>query len=238
MARSVASKKLMVKKGQYIIKITLVISLFISSGCGREELNADYLIYNNDFENSDLTHLTGAKIFRFDENNILGNYNNEGFRLALNKIPEHDYIHISFDLYLHDSWDGNTNGVTPDFPDLWIMELDRDLNLKRADSHRFETTFSNGPCDSELCLYQSYPNNYPFLADPKTGTSFFTWGTCHYQSSQSGTMVINIQKTYPHSSNALTIDFYDRLYQPNVPNAKCDESWSLDNLQIRALTVK
>ncbi len=221
-------------------KTLLLVSLFSIGclGCSKDELVADVIIYSNDFESSDLTGLSGARIFRFDESNVLGNYNNDGFVLSLNDIPEHQYVHISFDLLLHDSWDGNANGFEPDFPDLWIMELNRGLNLKRTDSPKFETTFSNGPCDSQLCLYQSYPNNYPFLEPPKTGVSYFTWGICHFQFSQSGTMVINIQKTYAHTDKALTIDFYDQLYQPNAFDAKCDESWSLDNLQIRALKVK
>lgn len=228
---------------QKVIKKFLLISfniilISILTGCKEEELVADILLYENDFEAGDLSSLTGARVFRFDESNVLGNYNNEGFRLSLNEIPEHQYIHVSFDLLLHDSWDGNTNGFENDFPDLWIMEFNKDLNLKRTDYPKFETTFSNGPCDSELCLYQSYPNNYPFLSPPKVGTSYFTWGTCHFQFSQAGTMVINIQKTYPHNDKALTIDFYDRLYQPNVPDAKCDESWSLDNLKVSALIVE
>ena len=36
-------------------------------------------------------------------------------------------------------------------------------------------------------------------------------------------------------------DFYDELYQPNaidkngIPQQKCDESWSLDNLRVRVV---
>lgn len=220
--------------------VSLVILLLVSStiSCSQEELVGDTVIYSNNFEDSDLTNITGGKILSFNNSNVIGNYNNDGFRLNLMDIPDHQYVHISFDLLLHDSWDGNTNGLEPDAPDLWIMELNQGLNLQRVDNPKFETTFANGPCDSQLCLYQSFPNPYPFLAPPKTGISYFASGFCHFQSSETGTMVINIQKTYSHSDRALVIDFYDKLFQSNVTDPKCDESWSLDNLEVRALTVR
>ena len=41
--------------------------------------------------------------------------------------------------------------------------------------------------------------------------------------------------------NSIVVRFYDELYQPNaidkdgVPQQKCDESWSMDNIKIRIL---
>ena len=41
-----------------------------------------------------------------------------------------------------------------------------------------------------------------------------------------------------------TIRFYDELYQPNaidkdgINQQKCDESWSMDNLKVRAIKYK
>ena len=58
------------------------------------------------------------------------------------------------------------------------------------------------------------------------------------------TTLYKIEKTFKSSGNAINIRFFDELYQPNaidkdgVPQQKCDESWSLDNLTIRAISYK
>ena len=50
-----------------------------------------------------------------------------------------------------------------------------------------------------------------------------------------------IERTIKSTGNAIIIRFYDELYQPNaidkdgVPQNKCDESWSIDNIKIRAI---
>ena len=52
-------------------------------------------------------------------------------------------IFLSFDLYIHGTWDGNFNGFPEnDKPDKWIMELRPDMDLYQNDEFdRFETTF-------------------------------------------------------------------------------------------------
>ena len=218
--------------------VFLVLPLFLLSGCSDEELIADILVYENDFEDMDITGINGAEFLNFDQSIVIGRYNNDGFRLSLNDIPEHDFLYISFDLLLHDTWDGNTNGFDPDFPDLWTMEFNKDLNIRGTIQPKLQTTFSNGPCDSQLCLTQSYPQSYPHIFNPKSGFDAFTWGACERWWSQTGTSIVKIQRTYPHKDKALIIDFYDSLYQPNVTSPECDESWSLDNLVVRALIVE
>ena len=40
----------------------------------------------------------------------------------LDDVGDHDYIFISFDLYIHGSWDGNFNGFSEnDKPDKWVI---------------------------------------------------------------------------------------------------------------------
>ena len=42
----------------------------------------------------------------------------------------------------------------------------------------------------------------------------------------------------------MVVRFYDELYQPNAidkngnPQQKCDESWSMDNIRVRAVKYK
>ena len=90
---------------------------------------------------------------------------------SYSNVGDHDYIFLSFDLYIHGSWDGNANGFdNNDKADKWIMEYKPNMDLyKGPEFDRFETTFSNSPCWPNYCLFQSYPESFPFLNNPKTG---------------------------------------------------------------------
>ncbi len=205
------------------------------------------LVYENNFEEMDLSEIDGGDFMSFNNSTVLGDFNNDGFTLFLEDIGDHDYVFISFDLYIHGSWDGNFNGFQEnDKPDKWVMEFKPDMDLyKDPTSDNFTTTFSNSPCWPNYCLRQSYPEVYPFENNPKTGsfktdldklcpTSFFGGKTTLYQ----------IEKGFKSSGNSIVVRFYDELYQPNainkdgIPEQKCDESWSLDNLRVRVIKYK
>ena len=129
----------------------------------------DENIYENNFENNNLENIDGAEINNFNNTNVIGNFNNDGFTVHLNEIGDHDYIHLSFDLYIHGTWDGNFNGFTNgDKPDLWMIEFNPQMDLfQDENSDIFVTTFSNSPCFSNYCLRQSYPDSYPSENTPK-----------------------------------------------------------------------
>ena len=77
------------------------------------------LVYENDFENGDLKKIDGGDLSSFNNTTVLGDFNNDGFTLFLDNIGDHDYVFVSFDLYIHGSWDGNFNGFSQnDKPDL------------------------------------------------------------------------------------------------------------------------
>ena len=201
-------------------------------------------VYFNDFEEEDLTKIDGGGFIDFNNSKVLGDFNNDGFTLFLENVGDHDFVFISFDLYIHGSWDGNFNGfANNDKPDKWTMEFKPDMTLfKDPSSDSFTTTFSNSPCWPDYCMRQSYPESYPFENNPQTGSfkvnlekrcpdSFFGGKTSLYQ----------IEKGFKSSGDNIVVRFYDELYQPNAiniygePEQKCDESWSLDNLSIRVI---
>ena len=226
------------------MKKLFVIILIINS-CSYPEMVRNELVYENDFENSDLSKIDGGETVTYNNSKVLGDFNNDGFSLFLNDIGEHDYVFVSFDLYIHGSWDGNFNGFDEnDKPDLWILELKPDMDLyKDPSSENFITTFSNSPCFSNYCLRQSYPEDYPFENNPKTGS--FKEGlnkVCH--SSNTKTTMYQIEKGFKSNGNSIVLRFYDELYQPNAIDEngnsiqKCDESWSLDNLRVRVINYK
>ena len=225
------------------MRLVFIIFLIINS-CSYPEMTRNELIYENTFENSNLEFIDGGEIKEYNNTNVLGDFNNDGFNLFLENIGDHDYVFVSFDLYIHGSWDGNFNGFSEnDKADKWIMEFNPDMKLhKDPSSNNFITTFSNSPCWSNYCLRQSYPEPFPFENNPKTGSfksnldrlcvsNFFGGETSLYQ----------IEKGFKSNGNSIVIRFYDELYQPNaidkdgIPQQKCDESWSLDNLRVRVI---
>ena len=224
-------------------KIIALLSLTLFT-CSYPEMVRNELVYENDFENNNLSKIDGGGISTFNNTQVLGDFNNDGFILFLENVGKHDYVFISFDLYVHGSWDGNLNGFSGnDKPDKWVMEFKPDMQLyKDPSSDNFTTTFSNSPCYSNYCLRQSYPEVYPFENNPMTGSyktnmakictdSFFGYKTTLYQ----------IEKGFKSSGNSVIVRFYDELYQPNaidkdgIPQQKCDESWSMDNIRVRVV---
>ncbi len=230
-----------------MVKNIIQLFFFLVLSCSYPELIRDELVYSNDFEESNLNKIDGGNIINYNGSNVLGNYNHDGFNLHLEDIGSHGYIQISFDLYIHGSWDGNKNGFTNnDKPDLWIIELNPDMPLHQdPSSNIFKTSFSNSPCWSDYCNRQSYPQNYPFENNPKQGSSQTELPEiCSNNFFGGKTTLYKIEKIFRSSGNSVLIRFYDELYQPNaidmngIPQNKCDESWSLDNLKVRAINYR
>ena len=220
-------------------KIFLLILITIFSCSQPDGLKRNELFYNNDFESGDLDAIDGAQLMTFNNTTVLGNYNNDGFTLNLNNIGDHDIIYITFDLYVHDSWDGNFNNLDPDQPDAWFIELSSDFSTDPSiSSNVWETSFSNSVCLPSFCLKQSYPNIFPFDNPPREESSQLLPGLCSLESNLDGTTLYKIEKRFEHTANAILINFYDKLYQPNAVDEMCDESWSLDNLKVRVITFE
>ena len=233
------------KKHSPINSFQIFILFFLINSCTYPEIIRDELIYDNDFENNDLSKIDGGGFSSFNNTTVLGDYNNDGFTLHISDVGSHEYIFVSFDLYIHGSWDGNFNGFdTNDKADKWIIEYRPDMDLfKDTASDKFVTTFSNSPCWPNYCLRQSYPENYPFENNPKTG-SFKTDldRKCDNNFFGGKTSLYKIEKSFRSNGDAVVLRFYDELYQPNaidkdgIVQNKCDESWSLDNLKVRVIS--
>jgi hypothetical protein len=234
-------------KQNLIILLKTFVLLSLVDSCSYPELSRDELIYDNDFESDNFTEIDGKVTSIFNNTTVLGDFNNDGFTLHLENTGDHDYVFISFDLYIHGSWDGNFNGFSEnDRADKWIIELDPEMDLmKDSSTDKFITTFSNSVCFPNYCLRQSYPENYPFENNPKTGNERTNLPQrCENSFYGAPTTLYKIEKGFKHSGNAVVIRFYDELYQPNaiddfgVNQSKCDESWSMDNLKVRVISYK
>jgi hypothetical protein len=188
------------------------------------------LVYDNDFETQDVSGLWRGEIVNFRGNNMLGFFNRSGFTLGLINLPSHNYIEVSFDLYTLDSWDGNADNE--DGPDFWEMKVDGASYLR--------TTFRNRPCVGRDCPAQSYPGSYPSVNYPRTGAEpGITYGGCVLNQEPDGAAHYRIVRLIPHTSDEFRLDIDDQLKQDDVApaNRGCDESWTLDNLKIKAVSI-
>lgn len=217
-------------------KTTCFLSLFsvmIPLGsCTKTQVKSETVVYNNDFESGDVKNISNGTIDVFNGTHVLGRYNSDGFALTVSNLPKHDLVEISFDLYIHDTWDGNNvdNGYSG--PDLWSMIVDG--------SSYIHTSFSNTDCPAGVfCTPQAYPNNYPNNNNnPKAGAFAINLpGACYWASKPNGTTQYKISKQISHSDKTLTLQCIGDLVQKNVADAKCDESWSVDNITIKAIAL-
>ncbi len=214
-------------------RLLLLIFLSCALSCKRQINTTESLVYTNDFESNNLSGFENPIITQYNNTGVLGRYNsnvNKGyFKLTLNDLPKHSLITLSFDLYVHDTWDGNKTGV--EGPDIWQMQVDGAIFIN--------ATFSNGECiPGNFCPPQSYPFNYPnSYNNPKNGAYRTDLpGVCGL-AGPNGTTLYKISKTFAHSNSTLVLQCLDKLVQPNVPDQLCDESWSVDNINIKAVTL-
>ncbi len=204
--------------------------ILLFNSCAKSVDN-NTLVYNNDFESGNLTNITNGIISPFNGSKVLGNYNNGQFDLVINDLPEHNAVDISFDLYIHDNWVGAQQFQSNSGPDIWQMKVDNQMYIN--------TTFNNYACaEGNICPPQSYPADYPNQSNnPRSGASQTGLpGFCDVNS-QTGTVLYKIHKSINHSDKTLLIQCLDLLKHKDVADQKCNESWSVDNIQVRAINL-
>jgi hypothetical protein len=211
--------------------IILLAILFLS--CAKATIG-EIEVYSNDFEDGNLSGIANGNISSFAGTNVLGMYNAGGFDLTINDLPSHSLVDITFDLYIHDSWDGNQQALDGLIgPDIWQLKID--------DKSYINTTFSNGDClPGNFCPPQSYPADYPNNNNnPKSGASEINLpGVCSQVAMSNGSTLYKIHKRIDHKANRILIQGLDKLVQRNVTNPKCDESWSVDNIHVKVIKLK
>ena len=212
--------------------ISLVLILaFVFSACSKI-VQKETEVYFNDFETGDLNGIVNGYLYEYNGSTVLGRYNQSGFELLLTDLPSHDLIQVSFDLFIHDSWDGNKLGIEDvDGPDLWKMLVDEELYINAS--------FSNIACvnaNGMFCPPQSYPANYPNNNNyPRKGAYKVDLpAACHPNGT---TTWYKVTKTISHSKNEILLQCIDQLVQKNADDPNCDESWSVDNIRINTIKL-
>lgn len=209
------------------------IAFFLASCKG---LQKDTVVYFNDFENDSLTNIIDGKIGEYNGSKVIGRYSQNGFLLRLDSLPTHNMVQITFDLYIHDTWDGNS--VKPEGPDIWIMNIDGWSAIY--------ATFANG-------FFTNYTQSYPVVQpeyNPSTGFKFFNNkpnsnaiktdlpGACKLKDQKGGTSLYQITYTFEHMSGKLDVGCFAQLEDPDLANKNCNESWSVDNLKIKTIEFR
>ena len=203
--------------------------MLLLAGCKDSSLEPEITIYDNNFESEDYTDIEGVFISIFEGNRVMGFFNKRGFNLNLSDLPDHDFIHLTFDLYIHDSWEGNASleGEALDEKDSWVLEIDTARNQTVGDRIYYETTFSNGLCIPSFCYTQSFPDQFPSTNDARKEVAEVTNGWCSWLDTPNGTSIYKMDLVFQHTDRNAVLSFYDKL-NGNL----CDESWSLDNLSV------
>ncbi|MFC5191682.1 hypothetical protein ACFPIK_07875 [Algoriphagus aquatilis] len=192
-----------------------------------ETVDNQSLVYSNNFSNLDLANFENGRLFIWQRDTIAGYYHNEEVAVTVKDLPTHNYLKVSIEILVHDSWDGNADdGISG--PDFWFMGLD--------DSETLRTTFSNSPCVSTFCLYQSFPNRFFRQNRPKTGaTSINLPGLCLFGASSSYTSRYVVEQLIEHTNPEARVFMGAELKQTNSPDPICDESWSIASIQVLAI---
>jgi hypothetical protein len=191
-----------------------------------ESVENQVQIYNNNFSKLDLVNFENGRLLIWRNDTIAGWYHNEEVAVTLYDLPAHNYLKLSAEIFIHDSWDGNWNDGYSG-PDYWFMGIDS-MDVVR-------TTFSNSPCVSSYCLYQSFPNEFFRQNAPKTG-AIETNLPSLCLGSQTSTSRYRVEKLIEHSKvDSVRFFMRDELKQTNSPSPRCDESWSIAKISILAI---
>lgn len=210
------------------IALLFILGIVFFSSCA-ETLESEQVVYFNDFSKLDLAGFENGKLFIFQKDTVAGYYHNDEVAVNLNNLPSHNLLKVTIEILVHDSWDGNPDdGLSG--PDYWFFGVDN--------QEIFRTTFSNSPCESTYCLYQSYPNTYFRHNVPKLGAIQTNMpGLCIFGAFPNYTTRYSISQIIEHSNPTARIFMNSELKQLNSPDPICDESWSLAKVTVEALIV-
>lgn len=209
------------------LQVWVLFALLISTVSCLPTVESEQVVYSNNFSKLDLSGFENGKLFIFQNDTIAGYYHNEEVSVDLQDIPAHNYLKITVDVLIHDSWDGNPDDGESG-PDFWYMGYDN--------TEVFRTTYSNSPCESTYCLYQSFPNDYFRQNVPKSGAVRTNMpGLCIFGAFSNYTTRYSVSKLIEHSNPEVKIYMGADLLQTNSPDPVCDESWSIANIEVVAI---
>jgi len=205
----------------------LVFGLFLTLASCVESVENQQTVYFNNFSELNLAGFENGKLFIWRNDTIAGYYHNEDVSVKVSNLPAHNYVKITAEILIHDSWDGNPDdGISG--PDFWYLGYDQ--------TETFRTTFSNSPCASTYCLYQSYPNAFFRQNNPKSGAIQTNLpGLCIFGAFQNYTTRYRVEELIEHVNPDIVVFMGAELKQLNNPDPICDESWSIASIKVETI---
>ena len=171
--------------------------------------------YSQSFETSPFSGWNQQISFNFNSTNVLGPFYNDSLVYLATSLPKHDSVRVTFDLYIHDTWEGECSSGGKD-----------KLKFYGGSKIQMDASFSNTPSCQQTYSNLGIPGLYPAENDAsKNNLSRRCTNT-------SKTTRYTITKTFAHTSGKLDLSWVGGLNDLPGNQTICDESWSVDNIQI------
>ncbi len=172
--------------------------------------------YTQNFQTTPYTNWNKSSNFTYNASKVLGPFANDSVVLNLNTLPTHDSVSVTFDLYIHDTWDGDCSLVGPD-----------KFTLKNGNQAILNSSFSNQATCNQSYSNSGLPGSYAAKTDAvQTNLPF----RCNLSGT---TSKYTITRNFAHNTSNLNLSFIGNLIDTADNSSLCDESWSLDNIQIQ-----
>ena len=171
--------------------------------------------YNQTFETSPFSGWSSQVSFNYNSSNVLGPFYNDSLIYLATSLPTHDSVKVTFDLYIHDSWEGECALIGKDKLKLWggnVLAMD--------------ASFSNNASCQQSYSNSGVPGLYPAEND---GVKFNLIRRCN---NSSKTTKYTVTRTFAHSGSKMNLSWVGNLNDVAPNQNICDESWSIDNIQI------
>ena len=225
----------MASKPTFLILLIFLVLCFSSCIKGQPK---ETLIYFNDFENGIEEHsglpltasLSDTRTEQVNGTYVLGRYGFDNFKLSLESIDSYDFIEISFDINIHDKWEGNGTPENSWQPDIFIFNI-YEFNI-------IYSSFVNTGCQGKDCDgIQSYPeslgNINPENADAINST---LKGVCFFSDHQGGSKKFRFKKRFNQTGSSLEFTFGAQLTRVTSDDY-CLKSWSIDNIEVVGINI-
>jgi len=209
-------------------KVILFVSLVSMSTASRSTQANE--VYRNDFQRPDKLRKNWSTshrdVTRQGDRSFLGRFGSEAVTLSIDKLPEHKYVRISFELFIIGNWGGTSKDNAPD---LWQLSLDDGPLVVNA-------SFSLWPKQKEYP--QSFPANYPLArVTANTGAAEInSLGYVYGKKNRRNDAVYKLRYVVPHRADTVVFNFSALGHRlQRFPEGTLLGTWGLDNVIVETL---
>jgi len=178
-------------------------------------------VYHQDFESGVASEWSLSTVSVSNGEKFLANSAN-GFEkvtttISLANLPTHTVATVIFDLYIINTWDGNSSGAIG--PDNWQLVADGVT--------RFLSSFASVPNFTNYGTKQIFPDQLPPYGNGASHDGGTGAIANNQLTSQYGNSTYHITVSFPHSASSLNLNFAGLQNQPIS-----DEGWGIDNVNV------